>query len=133
MDLFGRPVPGFKINGHERVNTTTGGLITLLMMSILILFGLLRLQHLLTHHNPTINTYTEVDALIDQKFDPLENDLFIAVGLEEYTTKETKSDPRFVKWLATYIVYEDSKVVEKRSEFMYPCSLKDFERFAPPE
>ena len=122
MDLFGKPVPGFKISGHERVNTTIGGFFTLFMMSILTIFGLVKLQQLLTHHNPTINTYTEVDALIGEKFDPLEHDFFMAVGLEEYTSKETKSDPRFVKWLATYIVYEDSQVVEKRSEFLYPCS-----------
>ena len=108
VDVFGKPVPGFKVSGHERVNTTIGGLFTLFMMTILFLFGLLKLQQLLTHHNPTINTYTEVDAMIGETFDPLEHDFFMAVGLEEYTTKEIKGDPRFVKWLATYIVYKES-------------------------
>ena len=57
----------------------------------------------------------------------------MAFALEEYTTKETKGDPRFVKWIATYIEYEDNKAVETRSEFLHPCTDEEFLKFNPPD
>mmetsp|Transcript_42764 Transcript_42764/g.56462 ORF Transcript_42764/g.56462 Transcript_42764/m.56462 type:complete len:190 (-) Transcript_42764:1262-1831(-) len=57
----------------------------------------------------------------------------MAFTLEEYTSKEAKIDPRYVKWLATYIRYEDSVVVEKRSEPLHPCTDEDFSKFDAPE
>ena len=73
-----------------------------MLMIILTLFGLLKLSHLLSFHNPSINTYTEIDALSGWDFDPVENDFFMAFALEDYSSKEARDDPKFVKWLATY-------------------------------
>ena len=59
-------------------------------------------------------------------FDPKNEGFIMAIGLEEYTTKEAKNDPTFVKWFANYIVYENNKKVEQRMEPLYPCTAKDF-------
>ena len=47
-------------------------------------------------------------ALSDYELDPTDNKFVLAFDLEEYTSKEPKDDPRFVKWVATYLVYENS-------------------------
>ena len=62
-------------------------------------------------------------------FDPVNEGFIMAIGLEEYTTKEAKSDPTFVKWFANYIVYENNKPIEQRMEPLYPCTAKDFKKF----
>ena len=59
-------------------------------------------------------------------FEPMNEGFTMAFGLEEYTTKEPKNDPTFVKWLAIYLVYDQGEIIEKRVEKLHPCDTKDF-------
>ena len=57
----------------------------------------------------------------------------MAFALGDYITREAKDDPKLVKWLATYIVYENNDGVEKRSQLLHPCTAEEFKRFNPPD
>ena len=58
-DFFGQPLPQGNIDGQEKVRTHFGGLVSLVFAYITLLFAFLKLQHLLTRHNPQVNSYVE--------------------------------------------------------------------------
>ena len=69
LDLFGRPLPQANLGGMEQVQTHYGGCISLLFAFITFLFASLKLQHLLSKHNPQVNSFVEESAFdIDDKF-----------------------------------------------------------------
>ena len=39
IDIFGAPVPGFNLNGKQSINTHTGGCISIIIISIVLIFG----------------------------------------------------------------------------------------------
>ena len=47
VDIFGEPVPSFKISGKGSIKTFTGALISMTIIFLTITFGLIKLQHLL--------------------------------------------------------------------------------------
>jgi len=55
LDLFGASLPGFSLAGEEKVRTHIGGLVSFVIAYTTLLFGLLKLNHLLTKHNPQVN------------------------------------------------------------------------------
>ena len=61
-DLFESDVPGLTLKGRERTQTHAGGAISMAILTVLLLFSLLKLSNLLDRHNPTINTYLVEDA-----------------------------------------------------------------------
>ena len=133
LDFFGTPIPSFNLNGKSNINTALGGCLSLSILYITFQYSMIKLLHLFKRHNPLINTYEESNALAGEYFYPSDEGFVIAVGLEEYTTKEPKNDPRYVKWIANYIVYEDSKISEFRTVAMNVCSDEDYEKFTATE
>ena len=47
LDIFGAPVPSFKISGHTTVRTKLGSFASIMIFALTLIFGLLKLQHLL--------------------------------------------------------------------------------------
>ena len=64
------------------------------------LFAVLKLQHLLSKHNPTVNTFVQRDAFDETDvWRGADNDDFMmAFAVVDFVTGEVKNDPRFVKW-----------------------------------
>ena len=63
FDIFGAPVPSFSLGGRTMVNTRAGASVSIGILTLLLIFGLLKLQHLLERKNPIINANTtSVDA-----------------------------------------------------------------------
>ena len=65
MDMFGEPLPGFNIEGRREVRTYLGGFVSFVIIYILFMFSVLKLQHLLSKHNPVVNSFVERDAFDD--------------------------------------------------------------------
>ena len=63
LDMFGAPLPTFNLKGEEKVRTHCGGCTSLIIIYVTFLFATLKLQHLLSKHNPTVNTFVQRDAL----------------------------------------------------------------------
>ena len=70
MDMFMSPVPGFNINGRSHVKTMTGGITSFLIIYITFLYATLKFTHLISKHNPSVNSYLRQNALdYDDVFD----------------------------------------------------------------
>ena len=67
-----------------------------------VLFAILKFQHLVERHNPTINQRIEHDALLDASYDMRLPEFTMAFALESVEGNVTRHDPRFIKWFATY-------------------------------
>ena len=87
FDLFGQPYPAFNLRGKNEINTFCGSIVSIVIIYIVIMFGSLKFAHLLSHHGPTINTYTQKNAFTSEDiFNSEENDFMVAVTLEDYFT-----------------------------------------------
>lgn len=62
LDLFGAPAPTFNIRGESEVRTFCGGIVSSVIITVTILFALLKLQHLLSKHNPSVNAFEDKNA-----------------------------------------------------------------------
>ena len=57
MDSFGQHLPSFNINGNDTVNSILGGIVTLSILMVVLMYGGLRFSHLMNKHNPNISSY----------------------------------------------------------------------------
>ena len=79
FDIFGKHVPSFSLGGRTEVRTKSGAILTIIILSLTLVFGLVKLQHLLERKNPLINTNFEPLA-DDAVFDNNSGDLMLAVS-----------------------------------------------------
>ena len=84
-DIFWQNMPTFNVRGKEKVSTPFGGILTLSLLSILVLYGLLKLKHLLTRFNPNVSTFRREFALSsDDSVNFVEAGLRFAWTIEGY-------------------------------------------------
>lgn len=103
-DSFSKKVPGFNIRGENRVATYIGGLATLWIFSTVLFYGLIKIIHLLTRHNPLINENIIANQFPKAyKVELNEIKFRAAFSFESYFSRETINDSRYVKWIAKYI------------------------------
>ena len=62
LDMFHVPIPGFNFNGREYLRTGAGGIISFIICYVTMLFAALKLSHLISKHNPQINTFVNPNA-----------------------------------------------------------------------
>ena len=100
LDMFRQPLPAFNIEGEGHIRTYCGGCVSLIIIYVLVLFAVLKLQHLLSKHNPQVNTFVTRDHFEDSDiFTPGEDDNFsIASVVTNFITLDVKDDPLYVKW-----------------------------------
>ena len=55
IDSFGETLPVFNIKGKDKINTKTGGLVTLLITGVVLLFAAIKFSHLYTKFNPQMS------------------------------------------------------------------------------
>ena len=100
----------------------------------MLLFGLLKLKHLLSKHNPTINTIEQEDAFEDgEYFDTAVNDFNLAFALTRITGSQKPIDRyEYIKWFARVRDETD----EGRKQWLLPtykCTDDDYAKFHPPQ
>ena len=76
------------------VRTRTGGLLTLIITTTVLIYAAYRLEALTLRRNPNMSSYKE-DIPVDQvlNFQMQENNSKIAFSVEEYWTKQARIDP----------------------------------------
>ena len=52
IDSFGEPLPVFNVKGRDTIQTRCGGLLTLAIILVVVLYGAVKLEHLLSKYNP---------------------------------------------------------------------------------
>ena len=123
LDMFSEPLPAFNIEGHREVRTHCGGCVSLIIMYVLFLFAVLKLQHLLSKHNPSVNTFVERDVFDEEDiWYGAENEEFaMAFSVTHFIDGDVKNDPKFVKWYAEYVIQKDGELSFKQVP-MHQCT-----------
>lgn len=81
-----------------------GGITTLVLLYITLVFACVKLVQLMQRMNPTVNTASDKYAYSnDEKLRLKDINFMMAFTLESYFTEETKDDPRFLKWVALLV------------------------------
>mmetsp|Transcript_31687 Transcript_31687/g.41960 ORF Transcript_31687/g.41960 Transcript_31687/m.41960 type:complete len:159 (-) Transcript_31687:1820-2296(-) len=122
----------FKVRGEDSVRTYSGGCLSLIIMYITFLFAALKLEHLMTRHNPAVNVFVDKDAMDDSDiWEGADSDFAMAFTVIDYITGEPKEDPKFVEWAAEYFIADvdgsRSKLVPIRR-----CTDEDYAKFFEP-
>ena len=109
IDVFGSPLPQFNIRGQEKVHTRIGGVCTLLITSVVLLFAMVKFVHLYTKHNPTMSAYYK-DSDASKKINLNKLNMRIAFAVEDYILpKQLKNDPKYVRWVFRVFGRQDGK------------------------
>ena len=110
LDMFGAPLPAFNVRGENAIRTHCGGCVSLLIMYVTFIFATLKIQHLLSRHNPSVNNFVERNVFDHtDDYSPREKDFKLAIRVEDYVTGEMKNEPNMVKWTAYYVAVADGK------------------------
>ena len=59
----------------------------------------------------------EIDS--DQKYSTIDNNFAVAFGLENYFSNESLDDSKYVKWVASYVQYENGKSLGRTELLTY--------------
>ena len=57
LDLFKEPLPGLNVRGLNSIASVTGGLVSLIIMTIMTLYATIKFFHLIDHHNPLVGSF----------------------------------------------------------------------------
>ena len=133
LDMYGLPMPGFNIEGEQTLNTNTGGVCSIMIIYVTLLFAILKFVNMINKENPTVFSYFEPDAVeVDYMFNMIDEDFMIAFSLEDYNTGETKMNTDYVKFYAMYSDMKDG-VRDTTEVPLHKCTEEDYSRFHPVE
>ena len=58
IDSFGKQVPGFNIKGSSSIGTVIGGFVTVIVLSLTLLYATVKTMHLIGKENPVMSSLT---------------------------------------------------------------------------
>ena len=123
LDIFGAKIPSFQMDGKSKVRSHFGGCLTFVIFVTVLFFGAVKLQALLTLHNPQINEYVDRSKFgVNDIYDMREEKFTMAFALETPINEQPLIDPRFVKWVARYVKHEEGKLEREFSVPLHACT-----------
>ena len=54
IDAFSEPIPVFNIRGKTSVSTKAGGFLTICVATVVLMFSIIRCEHMISKYNPNI-------------------------------------------------------------------------------
>ena len=131
IDLFGMPLPSFNIKGEEKTRTNCGAFLTMLLVSIVVLYASIKSVQLQSRSNPIISAFEQSsDWTAENPINFNERNMKVAFAFEGFRDKKMKADPRYVRWIIRIFGKKDGDSYEK----IYPhheCTEQDYELFYP--
>ena len=58
MDSFGKQVPSFNIKGNSSIGTVVGGFVTVIVLSLTLMYATIKSMHLIQKANPVMSSLT---------------------------------------------------------------------------
>ena len=99
----------FNVKGKGTIQTKCGGLITLTIVIVILVYATIKFEHLVTKFNPQMSSYLQ-DVESYEKLNLKEKGFRIAIALEDYfTPKSLKDDPAYIKWVIQIWGKKDGK------------------------
>ena len=91
--------------------STTGGLLSFIIIYVTIMFGTLRFKHMIEKHNPTINAHIDYDSFHsnDHYAANQKNNFNLAFSLEHFFEQRTLNDTSKIKFFAYLLKADHSK------------------------
>ena len=94
VDIFGKPLPGFNLKGSDVVTTMVGGVSSIFIFAIVLLYGAIKFIHLQSKANPNVATYIREGSFSSADILDLNDMNFrIAFAVEGFRSKDLKIDP----------------------------------------
>ena len=132
VDLFKTKLPGFNLRGKHQISSVYGGMLTIMILTVMLLYSGIKLEMLLYRQNPNISSFTEEFKLTSKDvLNFKDRQLRFAWTFEGYVDKELKNDPRYVKLLMRLAGRAEGKSHETILDY-HLCQEQDFKDFAPP-
>ena len=127
MDSFGNRVPAFKLDGENQVKTVFGGVLSILILSLTLMYASIKFIDLKERANPVISTIKIPDHYAATDHFKLNDANFrMAFTVENVDGKKTrKDDPRFVKFIVLLFT-EVEGVKSGTSVPFHECDESDF-------
>ena len=98
VDFFKRDLPTFNLRGQSKISTIYGGIATVMLATIMLLYAGIKLKMLANRENPNISKFTEEFILnSDERLNLKAAGMRFAWTFEGYSDRIQKNDPRFVK------------------------------------
>ena len=133
FDVFSKEIPAFSIKGERRISTTFGGITSVLIYFITVMYSALKMVHLTQKHNPNISELYELDYYDqEEKLNLSEIDFKLAFTIEGFLDELRKDDPRYVKYTVRTYGKRDGIKYEKIIPY-HKCTEEDWALFAPPD
>ena len=133
FDMFGKTLPTFNMHGKTKKQTIVGACCSILILILTFIFGILKLEHMITRKNPMMQRLT---ANIDTKesYSLSQDEFMMAVMIEKSGGKDIPYDSRYTRWIAEgweYKVREDEYKITRT--LMHPCTADDLSNFYTPD
>ena len=62
VDMFALDLPKFNLRGEESIKTNIGGCCSIIIIYVSLMYAAHKFNHLITRHNPQVNSYEVRDA-----------------------------------------------------------------------
>ena len=93
-------MPVFNFHGEEKLRTNTGGICSILIVVLILVYGLLKWLELMDKKNPYLSSYKQEQFTNEEN--PINLNAMnsrIAFLFEGFSDTELKDDSRYVKWI----------------------------------
>ena len=109
MDSFGGAVPQFNIEGKTEINTFFGGVMSVLIITVTLMYAGIKGIELFEKKNPSVSDLTVPDGMQTADYVDFESfDFMIAFGFTKagFGNSVLLDDPRYVKVVALHAIYD---------------------------
>ena len=125
-------MPTFILKGRDKVQTRTGGVATIVITIIALMYAALKFSHLTDKHNPMMSSYFKEDYYKSEDLINLsERRVRLAFTIEDHLDpKKQKSDPKYVKWLVRQSGQRNGEKFQRILPY-HKCTDEDYNEFYP--
>ena len=129
VDIFGRPIPSFKMNSEDKVNTVQGGWLSCFLGVIMLIYATIKLTQLVNQHNPNISQFTDRSFYdYTEKVSLTQANFKFAFSVEGYFDQEMKDSSKYVKYIVRARGNREGKKYEKILPY-HKCTEEDWNSF----
>ena len=111
------------------MSSFAGGIVTVIIFSLMMLYCNIKFFHFLTRFNPNISSHLQKNYFdSEDKIDFKENDLRMAFIVEGFIDELPRDDPAYIKYLVRIYGKKDGVRYEKILDY-HKCSMEELNHF----
>jgi len=131
-DIFRIPVKSFNLQGRSEIGSLSGLIASVIVYLCVATYGIQKFHTLVYKKFPTVYSVTAKDVYDDSDVRSFnEMDFRIAFAVENYMTRESIDDSRFVEWDVAMVSNQDGEETRVPVD-VRPCTDEDWNAFHPP-